>query len=77
MDTVTQQTRPSAELAERERAVTTRDCIIEMLKGHLAALRRRTFGQSSEKLGRVADQLELQITEWSSIRRSTPPHPFQ
>lgn len=53
----------SAQLAEREQAVTARDRIIETLKGQLAALRRRTFGQSSEKLGRAADQLELQIED--------------
>ena len=53
----------SAQLAERDRAVTARDRIIETLKGQLAALRRRTFGQSSEKLARAADQLELQIED--------------
>lgn len=53
----------SAQLAEREQAVTARDRIIETLKGQLAALRRRTFGQSSEKVDRAADQLELQIEE--------------
>ncbi len=53
----------SAQLAEREQAVAARDRIIDTLKGQLAALRRRSFGQSSERLGRTADQLELQIEE--------------
>lgn len=53
----------SARLAERDRAVTARDRIINTLKGQLAALRRRTFGQRSEKLARAADQLELQIED--------------
>src|SRR5512135_1605284 len=53
----------SARLAERDRAVTARDRIIDTLKGQLAALRRRTFGQRSEKLARAADQLELQIED--------------
>jgi transposase len=53
----------SARLAERDRDVAARDRIIETLKGQLAALRRRSFGQSSEKLARAADQLELQIEE--------------
>lgn len=54
---------PAAQLAEWDRAVTARDRIIEMLKSQLAQLHQRTFGQSSEKLDRAADQLELQIEE--------------
>ncbi|MGF7173183.1 hypothetical protein [Azospirillum doebereinerae] len=57
----------SAQLAEREQAVAARDRIIDTLKGQLAALRRRSFGQSSERLGRAADQLELQIEELVSV----------
>ncbi|MBP2295094.1 peptidoglycan hydrolase CwlO-like protein [Azospirillum rugosum] len=53
----------SAQLIVRDRAVTARDRIIETLKGQLAALRRRIFGQSSEKLAWAADQLELQIED--------------
>jgi len=53
----------SAQLAARDREVAARDRIIDTLKNQLAALRRRTFGHSSEKLGRIADQLELQIEE--------------
>lgn len=50
-------------LAEHERALQARDQIIETLKAQLAVLRRRSFGQTSEKLGRAADQLELQIED--------------
>ncbi|QCO03324.1 IS66 family transposase [Azospirillum argentinense] len=53
----------SAQLAERDQAVAARDRIIDTLKSQLAALRRHSFGQSSERLGRAADQLELQIEE--------------
>jgi transposase len=53
----------TARLDVATRAVAARDRVIETLKDQLAALRRRSFGQSSEKLGRAADQLELQIED--------------
>jgi transposase len=67
----------TARLAERDRAVTARDRIIETLKDQLAALRRRRFGQSSEKLDRAADQLELQIEdlEQEQAERDAGPTP--
>ncbi|QQP91233.1 transposase [Skermanella sp. TT6] len=55
-------------LAERDQAVTARDHIIETLKAQLATLRRRHFGQSSERL---ADQLELQIEELEQCQGAT------
>jgi transposase len=58
----------SAQLAARDQAVTARDQIIEVLKAQLAALRRRHFGQRSERL---AGQLELQIEEMEQILERT------
>jgi len=60
----------TARLAERDQAVTARDHIIEALKAQLAVLRRRHFGQSSERL---ADQLELQIEEMEQRQGETTP----
>lgn len=61
----------SAQLAARDQAVTARDQIIEVLKAQLAALRRRHFGQRSERL---ADQLELRIEEMEQVlERTTVP----
>jgi transposase len=58
----------TGQLAERDRAVTARDRIIERLKDQLVSLRRRTFGQRSEKLDRLAEQLELQIEDLEQDR---------
>jgi len=57
-------------LAERDQALTARDHIIETLKAQLAVLRRRHFGQSSERL---ADQLELRIEEMEQRQGETAP----
>jgi hypothetical protein len=53
--------------------LTARDRIIEVLKEQLDALRRRHFGRSSERLTRLADQLELQIEEMEQQRGRTEP----
>jgi transposase len=53
----------SAQVAGLSVQLNARDRIIEVLKAQLAALRRRHFGPQSERLGRLADQLELQIEE--------------
>jgi len=53
--------------------LSARDRIIERLKEQLDALRRRHFGQSSERLTRLADQLELQIEEMEQHRGQTAP----
>jgi transposase len=53
----------SAQVAGLSVQLNVRDRIIEALKAQLAALRRRHFGPQSERLGRLADQLELQIEE--------------
>mgnify|MGYP002651743464 CR=1 FL=1 len=52
-----------ARIAELEAAVAARDSLIETLRFQLAQLRRMTFGQSSEKLSRQIEQLELTLEE--------------
>ena len=53
----------AAELAAREAELRFHGTLIERLKAQLAALRRARFGTSSEKLDRIADQLELALEE--------------
>jgi len=53
----------AAELAAREAELRFHGTLIERLKAQLAALRRARFGASSEKLDRIADQLELALEE--------------
>jgi len=45
---------------------------IEKLKLQVARLRRHRFGQSSEKLGRTADQLELALEELETAEAEQP-----
>ena len=59
-----------AAIAEREAALAERDAHllharfeIEKLKVQLARLRRMQFGQSSERLSREIEQLELRLEE--------------
>lgn len=52
-----------ARIAELEAALAARDTLIETLRFQLAQLRRMTFGQSSEKLSRQIEQLELTLEE--------------
>jgi predicted RNase H-like nuclease (RuvC/YqgF family) len=66
----------TARLDVATRAVAARDRVIETLKDQLAALRRRSFGQSSEKLGRAADQLELQIEDLEQETAAAAVDPF-
>lgn len=52
-----------ARIAELEAALAARDTLIETLRFQLAQLKRATFGQSSEKLVRQIEQLELTLEE--------------
>lgn len=52
-----------ARIAELEAALAARDTLIETLRLQLAQLKRMTFGQSSEKLTRQIEQLELALEE--------------
>lgn len=52
-----------ARIAELEAALAARDTLIESLRFQLAQLKRITFGQSSEKLSRQIEQLELALEE--------------
>ena len=52
-----------ARIAELEAALAARDTLIETLRFQLAQLKRMTFGQSSEKLSRQIEQLELTLEE--------------
>ncbi len=52
-----------ARIAELEAALAARDTLIETLRFRLAQLKRATFGQSSEKLSRQIEQLELTLEE--------------
>lgn len=52
-----------ARIAELEAALAARDTLIETLRIQLAQLKRMTFGQSSEKLTRQIEQLELALEE--------------
>lgn len=50
-----------ARIAELEAALAARDTLIETLRFQLAQLRRMTFDQSSEKLSRQIEHLELTL----------------
>jgi len=50
-------------IAELEAALAARDTLIETLRFQLSQLKRITFGQSSEKLTRQIEQLELALEE--------------
>lgn len=52
-----------ARIAELEVALAARDTLIETLRFQLSQLKRMTFGQSSEKLTRQIEQLELALEE--------------
>ena len=52
-----------ARIAQLEAALAARDTLIDTLRFQLAQLRRLTFGQSSEKLSRQIEQLELTLEE--------------
>ncbi|HBT37344.1 MAG TPA: IS66 family transposase [Hyphomonas sp.] len=52
-----------ARIAELEAALAARDTLIETLRFQLSQLKRMTFGQSSEKLARQVEQLELALEE--------------
>jgi transposase len=52
-----------ARIAELEAALAARDTLIDTLRFQLAQLKRMTFGQSSEKLVRHIEQLELTLEE--------------
>lgn len=52
-----------ARIAELEAALAARDTLIETLRLQLAQLKRMSFGQSSEKLTRQIEQLELALEE--------------
>jgi len=67
-----------ARIAELEAALAARDTLIETLRFQLSQLKRMTFGQSSEKLTRQIEQLELALEELegeaavADIARSAP-----
>jgi transposase len=50
-----------AQLAERDAALDVANAQIEALSFNLAVLRRRQFGQSSERLAAEIEQLELRL----------------
>jgi hypothetical protein len=52
-----------AMLIEREALIENRDARIAALEAQLALLKRRQFGQSSEKLVQAIAQLELALEE--------------
>jgi transposase len=69
-----------AQLAERDAALDVATAQIEALSFNLAVLRRRQFGQSSERLAAEIDQLELRLedleesrSEQSAARAPTEP----
>jgi chromosome segregation ATPase len=51
------------QLAERDTELAVARAQIEALTFHLAALRRRQFGRSSEKLDAEVEQLELRLED--------------
>jgi len=61
-----------AKLAAAENAIKLTTLQIEKLKAQLARLRRMKFGQSSERLLLLADQLELSRRIWRPRRRMPP-----
>jgi septal ring factor EnvC (AmiA/AmiB activator) len=65
-----QETRQQLTAAENAIKLTTLQ--IEKLKAQLARLRRMKFGQSSERLLLLADQLELSRRIWRPRRRMPP-----
>mgnify|MGYP001562802793 FL=1 len=52
-----------AMIVAREALIESRDARIEALEAQLALLKRRQFGQSSEKLDRAIAQLELKLED--------------
>jgi transposase len=60
----------AAALATHAIELRFRDTLIEKLKAQLASLRRARFGASSEKLDRLADQLELVLEEIEASQAS-------
>ena len=57
-----------AQLAERDAALDLANAQIEALTFNLAVLRRRQFGQSSERLAAEIEQLELQLEDLEESR---------
>ena len=57
-----------AQLAERDAALDVANAQIEALSFNLAVLRRRQFGQSSERLAAEIDQLELRLEDLEESR---------
>lgn len=62
-DQAASHTDKDARIAELEAALAARDTLIETLRLQLSQLRRMSFGQSSEKLSRQIEQLELTLEE--------------
>jgi transposase len=56
------------QLAERDVALAVAAAQIEALKFNLAVLKRRQFGQSSEKLAAEIEQLELRLEDLEESR---------
>jgi transposase len=50
-------------IAEQAAKLQVRDSLIEKLKAQLAVLKRARFGQSSEKIERSIEQLELALED--------------
>lgn len=61
-----------AEIALMRAELMSKDAVIERLKFQLAVARRAQFGQSSEKLDREIDQLELQLEELETAAAMAP-----
>lgn len=57
-----------AQLAERDAALAVAAAQIEALSFNLAVLKRRQFGQSSEKLTAEIEQLELRLEDLEESR---------
>ena len=57
----------SAELAAAKNGLVVTQLTIEKLKAQIAKLRREKFGASSERIGRVLEQLELALEEALSL----------
>jgi transposase len=57
-----------AQLAERDAALDAANAQIEALSFNLAVLRRRQFGQSSERLAAEIEQLELRLEDLEESR---------
>jgi transposase len=66
-------TTQAAEIRARDAEIASRDLLIERMKLQLARLRRMHLGQSSERLQREIDQLELALEEAEAASAAARP----